>query len=84
MIGDATATLLAGAGTATVATFATLVKWVYETKKSAQETHRLLVGSDEIEGDGVIEIVEENRTISQANREAIRRADSVPSPRKYE
>ncbi|MDZ7850062.1 MAG: hypothetical protein U5K70_04350 [Halodesulfurarchaeum sp.] len=69
-------------GAATVAI--SLGKWGFETRKSAQESLRLLKGSDEIDGDGVIEIVQDNRRISRANRAAIKQSDAVPSPRKYE
>ena len=84
MLSSALATVLAGAGTAGATALIALVKWTYETKQSAEETHRLLVGSDEIEQDGVIEIVEENRRMARTHREVLKQSDAVPHPRQYE
>lgn len=75
---------LGGFGAGIAGTFLTVGKWVLDAKNAANESLRLLKGSDEIDGDGVIEIVEDNRRISRANRKAIRQAEGAPDPRRFE
>ncbi|UWG46570.1 hypothetical protein HSRCO_0271 [Halanaeroarchaeum sp. HSR-CO] len=75
---------LGGFGAGAAGTLVTVGKWVYDARQAANESLRLLKGSDEIDGDGVIEIVEDNRRIARANRKAIRQAEGAPDPRRFE
>lgn len=62
----------------------TVVRWVLETRDMAGESLRLLKGSEQIDGDGIIEIVQDNRRMTRAHRRALNQSDAVPHPRKYE
>lgn len=67
-----------------VPTVLTAVRYAKQAADNGEEALRLLKGSEEIDGDGVIEIVQENREIAHANRRAIEASDHVPSPHQYE
>lgn len=76
--------LLGGFGVGAGGALVTAGKWAKDAKDNSEEALRLLKGSDEIDGDGVIEIVEDNRRIARSNRRAIRASDAVPNPDRYE
>lgn len=75
---------LGGFGAGVAGALLSVGRWVYEARQAANESLRLLKGSDQIEGDGVIEIVEDNRRLARANRKAIQQADGAPDPRRFE